>query len=69
MQTKHLCVLSGLSPPVKYSSDRSKAVLLLWILYGCFFALCLLCLCMRLFIFALWSPAGNADLLPLVCGV
>ena len=25
----------------------------------CFSVLCLLCLCARLFIFALWSPAGN----------
>ena len=25
----------------------------------CFFVLCLLCLCMRLFIRALWSPAGK----------
>ena len=33
--------------------------------------LCLLCLCARLFICALWSPAGweRADLLALVCGV
>ena len=46
MQTKYLCVLitselrvrlahreTGLSPPVKYYTDRSKAVLLLWIFY------------------------------------
>ena len=25
----------------------------------CFSVLCLLCLCARLFIFALWSPAGK----------
>ena len=32
--------------------------------------LCLLCLCVHLFICALWSPAGKrADLLALVCGV
>ena len=32
--------------------------------------LCLLCLCSRLFICALWSPAGErADLLALVSGV
>ena len=35
-----------------------KAVLLLWIFYV-FSVLCLLCLCARLFISALWSPAGN----------
>ena len=33
--------------------------------------LCLLCLCVRLFICALWSLAGKglANLLALVCGV
>ena len=31
--------------------------------------LCLLFLCACLFICALWSPAGRADLLALVCGV
>ena len=45
-----------LSSPVKYFTDRSKAVHLLWIFYV-FSALCLLCLCARLFICALWSPA------------
>ena len=37
-------------------TDRSKAVLLLWIFYV-FSVLCLLCLCARLFICALWSLA------------
>ena len=49
---------TGLIPPVKYFTDRSKAVLLLWIFY-IFSVLCLLCLCARLFICALWSPAGK----------
>ena len=49
---------TGLSPPVKYFTDRSKVVLLLWIFYV-FSVLCLLCLCARLFICALWSPAGK----------
>ena len=34
--------------------------------------LCLLCLCARLFVCALWSPArggGRASLLALICGV
>ena len=61
MQTKYLCVLiiselrvklarreTGLSPPVKYFTDRSKAALLLWI-FHVFSALWLLCLCARLF--------------------
>ena len=38
--------------------SRSKAVLLLWI-FHVFSVLCLLCLCARLFICALWSPAGK----------
>ena len=52
---------TGLSPPVKYFTDPSKAVLLLWIFYVFFFfsVLCLLCLCAHLFICALWSPAGK----------
>ena len=50
---------TGLSPPVKYFTDSSKAVLPLWIFYGFFSVLCLLCLHARLFICALWSPAGK----------
>ena len=35
-----------------------------------FSVLSLLCICVRLFICALWSPVGKrADLLTLVCGV
>ena len=45
--------------PVKYFTDRSKAVLLLWIFYVFFSVLCLLCLCARLFICSLWLPAGK----------
>ena len=50
------CQDPSLSPPVKYFTDRSKAVLLLWTFYV-FPVLCLLCLCVCLFICALWSPA------------
>ena len=50
---------TGLSPPVKYFTDSSKAVLLLWIFYvfvlsrDCyvFVHVCFIC--------ALWSPAGK----------
>ena len=52
------CRETGFSPPVKLFTDRSKAVLLLWIFYV-FSVLCLLCLCVGLFICALWSPAGK----------
>ena len=54
---ENVCLI-GLSPPVKYFTDRSKAVLLLWIFFF-FSVLCLLCLYTRLFICALWSPVGK----------
>ena len=45
---------TGLSPPVKYFTDRSKAVLLLWIVFvgyaSCWYVL---------FYVAFWSPAGK----------
>ena len=47
----------GVSPPVKYFTDSSKAVLFVDLLY--FSVLCLLCLCARLFICALRSAAGK----------
>ena len=43
----------------KYFTDRSKAVLILWIILCFCSVLCLLCLCARLFMCALWSPAGK----------
>ena len=43
---------------VKTFTDRSKVVLLLWFFYV-FSVLRLLCLCARLFICDLLSPAGN----------
>ena len=49
-------IMKRISPAVKYFTDRFKAVLLLWIFYV-FSVLCLLCA--RLFICALWSPAGK----------
>ena len=39
-------------------TDRSKVVLLLWIIHV-ISGLCLLCFRVRLFIDALWSPAGK----------
>ena len=48
---------SGLSPLVKYFTDRSKAVLLLWIVYV-FVLSCVCYVFVRVyFICALWSPA------------
>ena len=71
MQTKHICVFiniwtkvrlahleTDLNPPVKYFTDCSKAVLLLWIIYF-ISVLFLLSFPARLFIDALWSPAGK----------
>ena len=49
---------TGLSPPVKCLIDRSKAGLLLWVIYD-ISVLFLSCFCARLFIDALWSPAGK----------
>ena len=47
--------LIGLSPQVKYFTEGSKAVLLLWIIYVVS-VLYLLCFCARLFIDPFWSP-------------
>ena len=64
---------AGLGPPVKYFTDRSKAVLLLWIFYvfvlSCvccvFVRVCLCVLCGRL----LGGGGGGLASWPLVCGV
>ena len=49
---------TSLSPPVKHFTDRFQGdtyfVDILW-----FSVLCLICLCMRLFICAFWPPAGK----------
>ena len=49
---------ASLSPPVKYFTDRSKAVLLFWIIHV-ISVLFLLSFRVHLFIDALWSPAGK----------
>ena len=41
------------------SGKKMSNSILLWILYRFFSVLCLLCLCARLFICALWLPAGK----------
>ena len=48
---------TGLSPPVKYFTDHSKAVLFCGS-FMFFSVLCLLCLT-RLLIFAVWSTGGK----------
>ena len=59
-----ICYKEG-SPPVKYFTDHSKAVLLLWIFFCLVFAMPL---CASVY---MWSPAGKGltDLLALVCCV
>ena len=61
--------LHFLSPPVKYFTDRSKAVLLLWIFYV--FVLSCVCyvLCASVYMCFLVTCWERADLLALVCGV
>ena len=54
-----LAPLNWLKPSRKYFTDRSKAVLLMWIFYIFFSVLCLLCLCARLFICALCHLLGK----------
>ena len=53
-----LALLNRFKTSSIFFTDRFKAVLLMWIYYV-FSVLCLLCLCVRLFICALWSPAGK----------
>ena len=50
--------LTGLSPPVKYFTDHSK-VMLFFVDFLCYFCLVMLCFHARLFVDALWSPAGK----------
>ena len=50
---------TGFSPPVKYFTDPSKAHTYFVDLLCVFSVVCLLCLCVRLFICALESPAGK----------
>ena len=60
---------TGLSPPVKYFTDRSKAVLLLWI-FLCFFCLMFaMTLCVSVYMCLVVTCCERADLLALVCGV
>ena len=64
---------TGFSPPVKYFTDRSKAVLLLWIFYVFFiclvFAMSLMSLCASVYMCFVVTCWERADLFALVCGV
>ena len=60
---------TGLSPPVKYFIDRSKAVLLLRIFYVFVLScVCYVFVCVSLYVLC-GHLLGRADLLALVCGV
>ena len=61
---------TGLSPPVKYFTDRSKAVLLLWIFNVFLFCLVFaMSLCASVYMCLVVTYLERADLLALVCGV
>ena len=59
----------GLSPPVKYFTDRSKAVFLLWIFYVFFCLVFSLPLCASVYMCLVVTCWERTDLLALVCGV
>ena len=59
---------TGLSPPVKYFTDRSKAVLLLWI-FDVFLSCFVMPLCASVYMCHVVTCRKTADLLALVCGV
>ena len=60
---------TGLSPLVKYFTDRSKAVLLLWIFYGFFCLAFAMPLCASVYMCLAVTCWERADLIALVCGV
>ena len=81
MQTKHLCVLvqielrvnlapreTGLSPPVKYFTDHSKALLIFgsFMLFPSCFCYAFVCVCYWCLVVTCWR---RVDLLALVCDV
>ena len=59
---------TGLSPPVKYFTDRSKAVLLLWIFYVFFSIVFAMPWCESVYMCLVVTCWERADLLALVCG-
>ena len=59
----------GLSPPVKYFTDRSKEVLLLWIFYVFFCLVFAVPLCASVYMSIVVTCWEKADLLALFCDV
>ena len=60
---------TGKSPPVKYFTDCSKGVLLLWIFYVLFCLVFVMPLCASVNLCLMVTCWERADLLTLVCGV
>ena len=60
---------TGLSPPVKYFTNRSKTVLHLWIFYLLFCLVFAMPLCATVYMCLVVTRLERADLLALVCGV
>ena len=60
---------TGLNPPVKYFTDRSKAVLLLWIFLFFFCLVFAMPLCVSVYMCLVVTCWEMADLLALICGV
>ena len=60
---------TGLSPPVKYFTDRSKAVLLMWIFMFFFCLVFAMPLYASVYMCLVVTSWERADLLALVCGV
>ena len=58
-----------LSSPVKYFTNRSKAILLLWIFYVFFCLVFAMPLCTSVYMCLVLTCWERADLLALVCGV
>ena len=50
--------MNWFKPSSNFFTDRSKAVIILWIIHV-ISGVCLLCFLVCLFIAALWSPAGK----------
>ena len=59
----------NLSPPVKYFTDRSKAVLLLWIFYVFFCPAFAMSMCASVYMCFVVTCWERADILAIVCGV
>ena len=64
-----LAPCNSLSPPVKYFTDRFKAILLLWIFYVFFCLVFVMPLCASVYLCLVVTCWERADLLAFVCGV